>query len=212
MPPLVPVATSNDFPSQNLVAVQAMESEWTSHWGWPEDYEPLNQAPSRYLNQKCLLCFPFKAPDVFTQYLGPFSILTGPILTQSYRGSYSGPHCCICLDGCFQHKHCRSAGSGDQVVPKAQTYFLTPQEVLEVHQYSDHLQSSKNPISNDVELSMPSYVYDVCTAQFTAANESKPKAEASIFEDTGLMALTCHHDRVLFMVTLKDPGEKQDNP
>src|SRR5260370_28720552 len=187
-----------------MVAVHEMDSKWTSHCGRTEDYEPLNQAPSRYLNQKCLLCFTFKATDVFTWYLGSFSILTGPILTQSYRGSYSGPHCCICLFGCFQHKHCCSAGSGDQVVPKAQTYFLTPQEVLEVCQHSDCLRSVKNAANEG--LFMPSYVYDGCSTRFIAANESKAKAEGSIFEDTGLMALICCYDRVLFMVNLKDPG------
>jgi Kyakuja-Dileera-Zisupton transposase len=58
---------------------------------------------------------------------------------------------------------------------------------------------------------MPNYVYDGCSTRFIAANDSNTKAEASIFEDTGLMALTCRHDRVLFMVTLKDAGERQYN-
>jgi len=60
-------------------------------------------------------------------------------------------------------------------------------------------------------LSMPNYVYEGCSTRFTAAKESNKKAEASVFSDTGLMALTCRHDRVLFMVNLKDAGEKQYN-
>jgi len=60
-------------------------------------------------------------------------------------------------------------------------------------------------------LSMPSYVYEGCSTRFIAAKESNKKAEASVFSDTGLMALTCRHDRVLFMVNLKDAGEKQYN-
>jgi len=100
-------------------------------------------------------------------------------------------------------------------VPKAQTYFLTPEELQQVRKYSDRLKSlSKKSVSNTANedgLSMPSYVYDGCSSRFIAANESKPKAEASLFEDTGLMALTCRHDRVLFMATLTDPGERQYN-
>lgn len=87
-----------------------------------------------------------------------------------------------------------------------------------MRQYSDRLRSStkssSTPTASDsIEdgLDMPNYIYDGCQTRFTAATESKAKAEASIFEDTGLMALTCRHDRVLFMVSLKDAGEKQYN-
>lgn len=210
-----PVASTAPNSSSSAVQINAMDSKWTAHCGLPKDYEPCDRAPSYDLTQKCPLCFPLATPDVFTRYLDFHHVPTKGILTLLYRGSYSGPHSYVCLDGCFQHKRCRWAGSGDQAIPKAQTYFLTPEEVLEVRKYSDSLKSSsKNSASsnaNEAELSMPSYVYDGCSTRFIAANESKAKAEASLFEDTGLMALTCRHDRVLFMVTLKDPGERQYN-
>jgi len=60
-------------------------------------------------------------------------------------------------------------------------------------------------------LFMPNYIYSTCGAHFLAAGELNKKAEASVFEDTGLMALVCRHDRPLFMVTLQDPGERQYN-
>ncbi len=50
-----------------------------------------------------------------------------------------------------------------------------------------------------------------CTDRFFAAKESNRKADSSVFSDTGLMALVCHHDRIIFMVNLHDAGEKQYN-
>lgn len=58
---------------------------------------------------------------------------------------------------------------------------------------------------------MPNYIYSACGTHFLTAGELNKKAEASVFEDTGLMALVCCHDWPLFMVTLQDPGERQYN-
>jgi hypothetical protein len=58
---------------------------------------------------------------------------------------------------------------------------------------------------------MPDHIYNSCSSKFVAAGELNKKGEASVFEDTGLMALVCRHDRPLFAVTLKDPGERQYN-
>lgn len=60
-------------------------------------------------------------------------------------------------------------------------------------------------------LNMANHIYDSCTSRFVAADESNAKAEASVFADTGLMALVCRHDRVLFLINLQDAGEKQYN-
>lgn len=88
----------------------------------------------------------------------------------------------------------------------------------EVRQYYEGRRSRTKSVApldasdlTEAGLSLPNYVYDGCSTRFKAANESKAKAGASIFEDTGLMALTCRHDRVLHMVTLQDPGERQYN-
>lgn len=60
-------------------------------------------------------------------------------------------------------------------------------------------------------LQLPNHVFDGCGECFIAADENKKKAESSLYSNTGLMALTCCHDRVLFMVNLQDAGEKQYN-
>jgi hypothetical protein len=50
---------------------------------------------------------------------------------------------------------------------------------------------------------------DDCEKSFRAAQESNTKASTNFFADTGLMALLCRHDRVLFLVNVVTAGEKQ---
>jgi hypothetical protein len=44
---------------------------------------------------------------------------------------------------------------------------------------------------------------------FKAADEKREKASTQFFSDTGLMALLCHHDRVLWLVNMTHAGERQ---
>ncbi|KAJ7744004.1 hypothetical protein B0H14DRAFT_3097169 [Mycena olivaceomarginata] len=46
-------------------------------------------------------------------------------------------------------------------------------------------------------------------ASFKAADEKRVKASTDFFEDTGLMALLCRHDRVLWLVNMQTRGEQQ---
>lgn len=124
-----------------------------------------------------------------------------------------------CLDGNFEQKRLRHAGSGDQPIPKGKTHFLTNQEMQDARREVDHARKSTSkspaaPTDDDAMmpgLLMPNYIYSNCNTRFLAAGELNKKAEASVFEDTGLMALVCRHDRPLFMATLQDPGERQYN-
>ena len=45
-------------------------------------------------------------------------------------------------------------------------------------------------------------VLDGCEASFTAADAAQEKASTHFFDDTALMALLCHHDRVLWIVNM----------
>jgi Kyakuja-Dileera-Zisupton transposase len=56
---------------------------------------------------------------------------------------------------------------------------------------------------------VPDHVLDECEESFTAADEKRQKASTQFFSDTGLMALLCRHDRVLWLVNMTSPGEKQ---
>ncbi|KIM23141.1 hypothetical protein M408DRAFT_39264, partial [Serendipita vermifera MAFF 305830] len=56
---------------------------------------------------------------------------------------------------------------------------------------------------------VPNDVLDDCEKSFLAAQESNSKASKNFFADTGLMALLCRHDRVIFLANLVSSGEKQ---
>lgn len=58
-------------------------------------------------------------------------------------------------------------------------------------------------------LKVPASVLDGCGESFTAADERRKKASTQFFSDTGLMALLCRHDHVLWLANMTSAGEKQ---
>ncbi len=52
-------------------------------------------------------------------------------------------------------------------------------------------------------------VLDLCGESYQAADEKHSKSSKKLFDDTGIMALVCRHDRVLFWVNMTEGGEKQ---
>ncbi|KAI6166165.1 hypothetical protein EDD17DRAFT_1774678 [Pisolithus thermaeus] len=56
---------------------------------------------------------------------------------------------------------------------------------------------------------VPVSVLDGCGDSFHAADENWKKASTNFFADTGLMALLCCHDHVLWLVNMTSAGEKQ---
>ena len=50
---------------------------------------------------------------------------------------------------------------------------------------------------------------DECEKSYEAADEKKEKSLGTKFDDTGLMALVCRHDIVLFLANVDTPGEQQ---
>ncbi|KAF7329866.1 hypothetical protein MKEN_00250200 [Mycena kentingensis (nom. inval.)] len=61
----------------------------------------------------------------------------------------------------------------------------------------------------DPGLKIPPSVQDQCEASFKAADERREKASTQFFDDTGLMACLCRHDRVLWLVNMRSACEKQ---
>ena len=59
------------------------------------------------------------------------------------------------------------------------------------------------------ELPVLDTVLDDCERAFVAAQEMITKASKNFYSDTGLMALLCRHDRVLWLVNITSPGERQ---
>ncbi|KAF8833407.1 hypothetical protein BDN67DRAFT_992846 [Paxillus ammoniavirescens] len=56
---------------------------------------------------------------------------------------------------------------------------------------------------------VPTSVLNGCGESFVVANEKREKASTHLFADTGLMALLCRYDRVLWLVNMTSAGEKQ---
>ncbi|KIJ09104.1 hypothetical protein PAXINDRAFT_17808 [Paxillus involutus ATCC 200175] len=58
-------------------------------------------------------------------------------------------------------------------------------------------------------MKIPISVLDACGDSFIAADEKREKASTRYFADTGLMAMLCRHDRMLWLVNMTSAGEKQ---
>lgn len=125
------------------------------------------------------------------------------------------------MDANFEQKRCRNARGDTVPTPHSQTFFIPPDEVKEMKEYVDMARGGRQKRHDEDEdededevlpgLEMANYIYEGCTSRFLAAQDGNQKAEKSVFADTGLMALICRHDRILFMVNLKDAGERQYN-
>jgi hypothetical protein len=125
-------------------------------------------------------------------------------------------HCILCIDGNFEHKRCRNAGKCDQPLAERHSFFIPEDVVANMAKEVESKRGTRshNPLEDDEDavlagLHLPNHVFNGCTDRFFAAKESNKKADSSAFSDTGLMALVCRHDRVIFMVNLHDAGEKQ---
>lgn len=56
---------------------------------------------------------------------------------------------------------------------------------------------------------LPTSVLNDCNSSFKAADEQREKASTTFFADTGIMALICRHDRLLFAANMTHAGERQ---
>ncbi|KAK1216834.1 hypothetical protein PQX77_020534 [Marasmius sp. AFHP31] len=58
-------------------------------------------------------------------------------------------------------------------------------------------------------MKVPNSVLDGCEASFTAADKRRTKASTKYFDCTGLMAIMCCHDRILWLANMTTAGEWQ---
>lgn len=129
---------------------------------------------------------------------------------------FKGIHSLLCIDGNFEHRRCKSAGPNDQALIEYLSYFVPENVVSEMRDNVAKLRRTWGTAHEDKDLvlpglHLPNYVFESCGSCFTAADETKKKAESLLYANTGLMALTCHHNCVISMVNLHDAGEKQYN-
>ncbi|KAF8834446.1 hypothetical protein BDN67DRAFT_1016497 [Paxillus ammoniavirescens] len=129
--------------------------------------------------------------------------------------------CIVCVDACFTQKRSKNPGGaeGDDP-PNPITSFFVPTEVVdEMESLAEQCRTqghsgrvvAPDGIEDVVEEGMhvPVSVLDGCRQSFIAGDERQEKASTQFFADTGLMALLCRHDHVLWLVNLTSAREKQ---
>ena len=145
-----------------------------------------------------------------------------------YCSRVSSVDAIVCVDACFTQK--RRKNQGNAWVPPMQhpeTVFVPPEDAEEMETFVDDVRPSRlkgkktrsSGTENDAAgaggsdyepgLRVPTTVLDECNDSFVAADSNCVKASTLFFSDTGLMALLCRHDRVLWLVNMTSAGEKQ---
>jgi len=131
----------------------------------------------------------------------------------------------VCVDACFTQKRRKNQGKA-WVMPLQHpaTAFVSTEEVDNMERvvedarpapHRSHFQQnqshglSSTNLDYESGMHVPTAVLDECNNSFTAADSNRVKASTQFFADTGLMALLCRHDRVLWLVNMTSAGEKQ---
>ncbi|KAH7902838.1 hypothetical protein BJ138DRAFT_1121031 [Hygrophoropsis aurantiaca] len=180
-----------------------LDSTHDDHPSAPED-QPRSQ-PSSYLRSRCPLCF-------------------GGSSRRQEQTLDTRPDCIVCIDACFTQKrsnNARNSASQDPASPTS-SVFVSDDAVKSMECHVDQLRENgkrrqKRPrivVEGDEDeyedgMRIPVLVLDGCGASFLAADEKREKASTWFFADTGLMAMLCCHDRVLWLVNMTSAGEKQ---
>lgn len=126
----------------------------------------------------------------------------------------------VCLDACFvQKRRAPSHDAGDDPpIRHGRSVFLTKEEVEEARLIVETVRPTRPEARPGAVVSeegmekgmkVPQAVLDACSDSFKAADEKRTKASSQFFADTGLMAMLCRHDRVLWLANMTTPGERQ---
>ncbi|KAI6141451.1 hypothetical protein BKA82DRAFT_4331722 [Pisolithus tinctorius] len=138
--------------------------------------------PSDYLCARCPLCF-------------------GGGVPQRANAEQDDLDCIVCLDACFTQKQTNKDSAGHDPSNPTNTVFIPESEVKAMEIFIEkHFEDG---------MRVPISVLDGCGDSFHAADEKREKASTCFFADTGLMALLCCHDHVLWLVNMTSAGEKQ---
>lgn len=130
----------------------------------------------------------------------------------------------VSLDACFTQKRNKNNSARDPSYRDTHrahhdTCFLSEAELHDMEKMVAELRASKSSTSthptNDTDdhlepgMHLPTSVLNDCNNSFKAADEKREKASTTFFADTGLMALICRHDRLLFAANMTHAGERQ---
>jgi hypothetical protein len=132
----------------------------------------------------------------------------------------------VCIDACFTHKR-RNPPKGGAKGPEnlhPETVFVSEKKVAEMKAFVETTRPVKSKSKEKIKegsdghgvvdsyepgMKVPVSALEGCLASFVAADERRTKASTQFFADTGLMAMLCHHDHVLWIVNMTTAGEQQ---
>ncbi|KAI6140563.1 hypothetical protein BKA82DRAFT_4331884 [Pisolithus tinctorius] len=138
---------------------------------------------SDYLCAHCPLCF----GGVNGKFIDANLILTSKILD-----------CIVCLDACFTQKQTNKDSAGHEPSNPTNTVFISESEVKAME------------IFIEKQRSLPSDHHHSSHQKQGDSFEDGMRVPISVLDGyTGLMALLCHHDHVLWLVNMTSAGEKQ---
>jgi hypothetical protein len=144
-----------------------------------------------------------------------------PFLSYSFSHPFVSADVLVALDACYTQKRRNPKHPDHRDCPRQHpdSTFLSEEEVKAMEEYvaaCRSTQPTQRPSQEDdaedvVETGMrvPASVLDDCGESFKAADEKREKASTRFFIDTGLMALLCRHDRVLWIVNMTHAGERR---
>ncbi|KAJ7774680.1 hypothetical protein B0H14DRAFT_3095901 [Mycena olivaceomarginata] len=145
--------------------------------------DPLPRSgPSEYLRRRCPLCF----GNLYHDSSQPVDVI-------------------VCLDACFTQKRKKAT---DAYVNETRGTFGPAEPRSKKSKTALSVEDAEDGYEHP-DLLLPRSVLDACEASFKAADEKCAKASTDFFDDTGLMALLCRHDRVLWLVNMQTRGEQQ---
>ncbi|KAG6377895.1 hypothetical protein JVT61DRAFT_14683 [Boletus reticuloceps] len=100
----------------------------------------------------------------------------------------------------------RRSLAGDSPFFYSPRFFLPKSQVDAVGKHIE--QARKRPVRHQ-QARVPDEAVNHCESTHEAADGKKQKSSMDSYDDTGLMALICHHDIPLFFANIDSPGEQQ---
>ena len=143
----------------------------------------------------------------------PVSCKCNYVPSQDVTENYYSADFVGCLDACFTQK--REHSIRDPVHMHPDSVFMAEADVQAMADYVDSVRPRKPKAQTSEDdgyepgMRVPTSALNDCDDSFLAADENRQKASTTQFSDTGLMALLCRHDRVLWLVNMTSAGERQ---
>ncbi|KAG2109214.1 hypothetical protein DEU56DRAFT_874510 [Suillus clintonianus] len=182
---------SNAFHWYQVLTVLAQNHIATLVVGSRKDGACVDQ-PSEYLRSRCPLCF------------------GGNDWRNGARGSLPMPDVIVCIDACFTQKRSanpRGAAGSDPPNPTP-SFFVPTDDLKAMEDFVERCRRDRRQARTSRAEPDEDGYEEGMRIPVSVLNGWRRRV-LSFFTDTGLMALVCRHDRVLWIANLTSAGEKQ---